>query len=409
MSHSILLKNADWIITMDSNRRKLYRQDVFIEGKVISKIGEHLEKTIKPDKIIDATGKIILPGFVNTHHHCWQSLVRNLPMVHGLSLVPWLHLMYNIFQDVSPEVVAAGATVALGDLLKTGCTTSIDHHYIHPKQVRENLIDVEIKAAEKLGIRFHPTRGSLSIGQAQSPDSHVPDTLVETMDDIMIDSERLINTYHDTERFAMVQIGLAPCYYGLDSTADLMSETLKMARHHGIRCHSHLAEGKTETAYAIEKLGCRPLEYVEKLGWLGEDISYAHGIHFNDEELKLIAETGTGIAHCPTCNMFVSSGVCRVPDLLELGATVGLGVDGTASSTSSNMMTEIRVAYLVHQLTYGGRGPSPEQVLEIATRGGAKILGRDDIGHLAEGMAADLAMMDWSRLQYAGGKNDPVA
>lgn len=207
----------------------------------------------------------------------------------------------------------------------------------------------------------------------------------------------------------MVQIGLAPCYYGLDSTADLMSETLKMARHHGIRCHSHLAEGKTETAYAIEKLGCRPLEYVEKLGWLGEDISYAHGIHFNDEELKLIAETGTGIAHCPTCNMFVSSGVCRVPDLLELGATVGLGVDGTASSTSSNMMTEIRVAYLVHQLTYGGRGPSPEQVLEIATRGGAKILGRDDIGHLAEGMAADLAMMDWSRLQYAGGKNDPVA
>lgn len=403
-----LIKNADWIITMDAKRRRFRNSDILIAGPAIAAIGKNLRENLEIDEVIDAAGMVIVPGFVNTHHHCWQSLVRNIHIANGLRLEPWLKVVYDIFQDITPEVVQAGAYVGLGELLKTGCTTSMDHHYAFPRTTDKKLIDAEIEVAQRLGIRFHPTRGSITIGQAEgSP--HVPDTLTGDVDEILADSERLIKKYHDPGRFAMLRIGLAPCWHGLDSKVELLNQTLELARRYGVQCHSHLAESRAEVTACLEKFGCRPAEYVRRLGWLGEDIYYAHCVQLNDEEVKLLAETGTGVAHCPVSNMFLNSGVCRVSDLLESGGRVGLGVDGAASNNASNMMTELRVAYLVHQLTYGQRGPSPEQILEIATVGGAKVLGRDDIGRLEVGMAADMVLLNWNQLQYAGGKNDPVA
>jgi 8-oxoguanine deaminase len=404
----LLIRNADWIITMDSNKNRFKKCDILIEDNVIAKIGKGLDTEEVFDEIIDASGMIMLPGFVNTHHHCWQSLVRNITIANGLTLEPWLKVVYDIFQDITPEVVEAGATVALGELLKTGCTTSMDHHYAFPNTTDKKLIDAEIKSAAKLGMRFHPTRGSVSIGDPNVT-PHSKESLVGDVDDILADCERLIKTYHDPNRFSMLRMGLAPCWHGFDSTERLMSETLQMGRRYGIYSHTHLGESRAEIGACIEKFGCRPVEYARRIGWLGEDIYFAHGVQFNDDEVKLIAETGTGIAHCPASNMILNSGVCRVPDLLEAGGKVGLAVDGAASNNSSNMMTEIRLAYLVHQLTYGSRGPTAEQILEIATVGGAKVLGRDDIGSLAVGMAADIVLMNWNQLQYAGGCNDPVA
>lgn len=402
----VLIKNADWIITMNFNKERLKNSDIIIEDNVILKIGKNLDKDGVFDEIIDATGMIALPGFVNTHHHCFQSLVRNITVANGLHLEPWLVAVYDIFQELTPEAVEAGATVALSELLKTGCTTSQDHHYAFPNNKDEYLVDAEIKIASKLGIRFHPTRGSITKDDLP----HSQKTLVGDQDDILADSERLIKTYHDPKRFSMLRMGLAPCWHGFDTTERLMKETLELARRYeGVNCHTHLGESKAEAALSIEKFGCRPIEYVRRLGWLGKDIYFAHGVQFNDEEVKIIAETGTGIAHCPISNMYLNSGVCRVPDLLDAGANIGLAVDGTASNNSSNMMTEIRTAYLVHRLTYGDRAPSAEQILEIATFRGAKVLGRDDIGRLAPNMAADIVLMNWNQLQYAGGCNDPVA
>jgi len=403
----ILIKNADWIITMDSEKRRIRNGDILIEGSAIASTGQNLELSNPVDKVIDANGKVVIPGFVNTHHHCWQSLVRNIHVANGLKLEPWLAVVYDIFQGITPEVVEAGAYVGLGELLKTGCTTSSDHHYAHPYGT-SGLIDAEIAAADKLGIRFHPTRGNLTIGKSDgSP--HIPDNLAEDADHILADYERLINKYHNPDKYSMTRIGLAPCWHGLDSTEEILIETLAMARKHKVQCHSHLAESQGEVEATIAKFGCRPVEFVRRLDWLGEDIYYAHCVQLNDDEVKILAETGTGIAHCPISNMFLNSGVCRVPDLLDSGGRIGLGVDGAASNNSSNMMTELRTAYLVHRLTYGERAPSAEQILEITTVGGARVLGRDDIGVIAPGMAADIVLMDWDQLQYAGGKNDPVA
>ncbi|MBT4289982.1 MAG: amidohydrolase family protein [Deltaproteobacteria bacterium] len=402
-----LIKNADWVITMDDDKSRIKNGDILICDNAIQAVGNELDTNEIVDEVIDARGKVAIPGFVNTHHHCWQSLVRNIHVANGLKLEPWLAVVYDIFQDVDARVVEAGAYVGLGELLKTGCTTSMDHHYVHPAG-QEKLIDAQIDAAKKLGIRFHPTRGNLSIGKTQgSP--HVPDTLTENVDQILNDYERLIGKYHDDQRFAMTRVGLAPCWHQLDSTEEVLKETLQLARKHKVQFHSHLAESAGEVEACLELFGCRPVELVRRLDWLGEDVYYAHCVQLNDEEVKLLAETKTGIAHCPISNMFLNSGVCRVPDLSELGASIGLGVDGAASNNASNMMTELRTAYLVHRLTYGVHAPTAEQILEIATSGGAKVLGRDDIGSIAPNKAADIVLMDWDQLPYAGGKNDPVA
>ena len=400
-----LIRNADWILTMDAQGTRWRNGDLLIEDRQIAAIGQNLDAT-DVDEIIDAAGRIITPGFVNTHHHTFQSLVRNIHIANGLLLEPWLAVVYDVFRDIGDEAARCGAYIGLGELLKTGCTTSSDHFYAHPRG-QSKLIDAEIEVAAQLGIRFHPTRGSLTIGKSGgSP--HVPDDLVETTEEILDDCERLIKRYHDTQRFSMCRIGLAPCWPEFE-TVEIMEQTRTMAERYHVQCHSHLAESRGEVAYALEKYGCRPVEYVRRLGWLGKDFYYAHCVQLNDEEVTLLAETGTGVAHCPNSNMFLNSGVCRVPDLLERGGSVGLGVDGAASNNASNMLTEIRNTYLVHQLTWGHRGPTAEEVLRIATVGGARVLGRDDIGFLAPGMAADLVLFNWDQYQYAGGKNDPAA
>ena len=403
-----LIQNADWVITMDAKKNRYRNCDILIENNEILEIGKNIEVDLNDTEIINGSGMIALPGFVNTHHHCWQSLFRNITVANGLTLEPWLNVVYDMFQEITPDVVEAGATVALGELLKTGCTTSMDHHYAFPSTTSTELIDHQIKIASKLGIRFHPTRGSITLPIEKSA-PHMKKALVSNEDQVLADSERLIKKYHDPEKFSMLRLGLAPCWHGFDSTERILKETLELARKNGIYSHTHLAESRAEVETCLEKFGCRPVEYMRRMGWLGKDIYFAHGVQFNDEEVKLIAETGTGIAHCPVSNMFLNSGVSRVSDLLKAGGNVGIGVDGAASNNSSNMMTEIRIAYLAHQLVYGNNGPTAEQILEIATIGGAKVLGRDDIGYLASGMAADIVLLNWNQLQYAGGCNDPVA
>lgn len=400
-----LIQNADWILTLDQAGTRYRNCDLLMEDRAIAAIGKGLS-TRGVEEIVDGSGRIVTPGFVNTHHHTFQSLVRNIHIANGLLLEPWLAVVYDVFRDIGAEAARAGAYIGLGELLKTGCTTSSDHFYAHLRG-QANLIDAEIEVAAELGIRFHPTRGSLTIGKSGgSP--HVPDDLVETTEAILDDSERLIKAYHDTSRFSMCRVGLAPCWPEFE-TVEILSRTRELAERYDVQCHSHLAESRGEVAYTLEKYGCRPVEYVRRLGWLGERFYYAHCVQLNDEEVALLAETGTGVAHCPNSNMFLNSGVCRVPDLLERGGSVGLGVDGAASNNASNMLTEIRNTYLVHQLTWGHRGPTAEQVLRLACAGGARVLGRDDIGFLAPGMAADLVLFNWDQYQYAGGRNDPAA
>lgn len=400
-----LIKNLDWILTLDEQGTRYRNGDILVEGREIKEIGENIQAA-DVDEVIDGKGKILLPGFVNTHHHTFQSLVRNIHIANGLKLEPWLAVVYDIFQEINPDVARAGTLIGLGELLKTGCTTSNDHFYAHPRGT-EHLIDVQIEAAKDLGIRFHPTRGSLTVGKSNgSP--HVPDTLVETTDEIINDCERLIQKYHNTDRFSMCQIGLAPCWPEFE-TKEILNATRELSEKYDVQCHSHLAESKGEFAFCKEKFGCTPVEFVQNFGWLGENYYYAHCVQLTDSDVKIMAETKTGVAHCPNSNMFLNSGVCRVPDLLELGGNISIGVDGAASNNASNMLTEIRNTYLVHQLTWGHRGPTAEQVLRIASVGGAKVLKRNDIGYLAPGMAADMVLFDWDQLQYAGGKNDPAA
>lgn len=401
-----LIKNADWILTMDPERRRLKNADILIEGGRILALGPRLAPDKPTDRVIDASGKVIIPGLVNTHHHCFQSLARNITVANGIRLEPWLAVLYDIFIDVDAEVTRAGALAGLGDLLKTGCTTSNDHHYAHPRGQKE-LIDVEIAAAAELGIRFQPTRGSLTVGKSQgSP--HVPDCLVETTDEIIADCERLINKYHDASRFAMCRVDVSPCWPEFE-TEEILRATAELVEKYNVNCHSHLAESRGEFAYCKEKFGCTPVEFVEQYGWLGERYYYAHCVQFTDSDVEKMGRSKTGVAHCPVCNMIINSGVSRIPELLQAGARIGLGVDGAASNNSSDMMTTLRSAYLVHQLTWGQAALSAEQVLELATVGGARVLGRDDIGYLAPDMAADLVLMDWSAYPYAGGQNDPAS
>lgn len=403
-----LLHNADWIITMDEKRTKLRHADILFEDNKIVAVGPDLSASHVYDEKIDAQGMIIIPGLINTHHHCWQSLVRNIHVANGLTLEPWLAVVYEIFQEITPDVVEAGAYVGLGALLKTGCTTSMDHHYAHPRS-EKNLIDVQIKAAQKLGIRFHPTRGSMSISKSEG--SHVPDSLAGDIDDILADSERLIQTYHDPEKFSMVRMGLAPCWHEFDSKKEVLDGSVALAhKYKGVKLHTHLAESRAEVTRAIEKYGCRPVEHMRRIGWLGEEFYFAHCVQLNDEEVALLAQTKSGVAHCPASNMFLNSGVCRVSDLLAAGGRVGLGVDGAASNNASDMIGEMRISYLANRLQYGYNAPTAEQILEIATIGGARVLGReDDLGSIEVGKAADLVLLNWDQLDYAGGKNDPIA
>ncbi len=364
---SLLVKNALAIVTVDDEDRILKNESILIEDGVITYIGNEARQA---DREIPADGCFVYPGLINTHNHLYQTFTRNLPQVQKMELFPWLVTLYEIWKGLDEDCIFYSSLTGLGELLRNGCTTAMDHHYVFPRVGSEHFIDRQFEAADLLGIRFHATRGSMSLGKSDG--GLPPDELVQPVDVILKDSRRLVEKYHDPKPFAMHQVSLAPL---------------------GVRLHTHLCETKDEEHFTLSKVGMRPLAYMEKSGWIGPDVWYAHGIHFNDDELRLLADTGTGIAHCPVSNMKLSSGVCRIPDMLRLGIRVSLAVDGAASNDGQNLMAEIRAAYLLHRLTYGSGAPSGYELLKMATRGGAAVLGRDDIGQLSVGKAGDLFLV----------------
>ena len=401
----ILLRNIWHLITMNDADDRLTGVDVLIDGAAIAAVGHDLDA---PDGVetFDCSSMIVFPGLVNLHHHFNQTLQRNVPSAQNLELFDWLTSLYGIWRGMTAAELRAGARLACAELLLTGCTTSSDMMYLFPKSEGAELLDAEIGAARELGIRFHPTRGSLSLGQSSG--GLPPDTVVEAPDVILADSARLIDAYHDPAPFSMLRVALAP-NAPFSSSEELMRGTAELARAKGVLLHTHLAETEDENAYCLKRYGVRPLELLRRLDWLGPDVFLAHGVHFTDEELDTLAETGTAVAHCPTSNMRLGSGVARVPAMLGRGVRVGLGVDGSASNDTSDMLGELRNCLLLHLLTGGSDALSARDVFRMATRGGADVLGRDELGVVEPGRAADVVAIDATRLGYAGALSDARA
>lgn len=402
MSETLLIKNIRYLVCCDDDDTVEQHINLFCRSGVIEYIGK---ERFPADEIIDAGDMVLYPGLVNTHHHLYQFFSRNLPEVQGLELFPWLKALYEIWKNLNEEVVYHSSLAGMGELMKNGCTTCLDHHYVFPKGAGD-LPGAQFSAADTLGIRFHATRGSmdLSVKDGGLP----PDSVVQSIDEILHDSMATAEKYHDPSPFSMHRVALAPCS-PFSVTGELLRQSALLARSMGLRLHTHLAETRDEENYTLEAYGMRPLAYMESLGWLGRDVWYAHGIHFDDAELSLLAQTGTGVAHCPISNMKLSSGVARIPEMLALGVPVGLAVDGSASNDGSNLLEEMRVCYLLHRLTAGEKAPSGYDVLKMATCGSARLLGREDIGSIEVGKAADFFLLDLKRLEFAGGQFDPAS
>ena len=398
---TLLIRNISALITCDDHDSLLENVDLYAEGGVIRAMGPRLDR--QADTVLDGTNMLCYPGLINTHHHLYQVFSRNLPQVQNMELFDWLKTLYEIWKHLDADVVRLSSLTGMGELMKHGCTTCFDHHYVFPKGAGD-LLEAQFAAADELGIRMYASRGSmdLSVKDGGLP----PDSVVQTVDEIMADSIRCIERYHDPSFGAMHRLALAPCS-PFSVSAELLRQSAILARQYGVRLHTHLCETRDEENYMLAREGVRPLAYMERLGWLGEDVWFAHGIHFNDEELQLLARTGTGVAHCPISNMKLASGVARIPEMLALGVPVGLAVDGSASNDGSSLMEELRVAYLLHRLHSSKAAPSGYDVLKMATRGSARLLGRDDIGQLAVGKCADLFMIDRRRLELVGACCDP--
>ena len=399
---TLLLKNIHTLVTCDDRDQILHGVDLYCEDGLIRSIGPALPHTA--DKVVDARHCWCYPGLVNTHHHLYQVFSRNLPQVQNLELFDWLTTLYEIWKGLDESVIRLSSLTGMGELMKHGCTTCFDHHYVFPAGAGD-LIGAQFAAAEELGIRMFASRGSMDLSKKDG--GLPPDSVVQTVDEIMKDSARIIEQYHDPRPGSMRQVALAPCS-PFSVSAELLRQSAILARQYGVRLHTHLCETKDEERYMLTHHGVRPLEFMASLGWTGPDVWYAHGIHFNDEELRELARTGTGVAHCPISNMKLASGVARIPDMLELGVPVGLAVDGSASNDGSSLMEELRVAYLLHRLHSSAKAPSGYQVLKMATRGSARLLGRDDIGQLTAGKCADFFLVDSRRLELVGGEYSPA-
>ena len=399
----MLIRNAQAVVTVDAEDRVLHNANILIEDRVIRYIGTEPQPA---DQVIDASHCFVYPGLINTHHHLYQTFTRNLPQVQKMELFPWLVTLYEIWRGLDEDCIYDSSLIGIGELMRYGCTTCMDHHYVFPRTGSEHFIDQQFRAADTLGVRFHATRGSMSRGKSDG--GLPPDDLVQDVDTILSDSERLVKKFHDTTQFSMHQVALAPCS-PFSVTTQLLKDSAVLARQLGVRLHTHLCETIDEENFTLQAVGMRPLEYMESCGWVGPDVWYAHGIHFNDEELKLLARTGTGVAHCPVSNMKLASGVCRVPDMLKLGVPIGLAVDGSASNDCSNLMAEIRAAYLLHRLHASANAPTGYELLKMATMGSARLLGREkEIGSLEVGKAADLFMIDVDIPDLVGAKKDPA-
>ncbi|HPG80817.1 MAG TPA: 8-oxoguanine deaminase, partial [Piscinibacter sp.] len=404
---TLLIRNAALLVTMDETRREIAGGGLFARDGVIEAVGPGDSLPATADEMIDARGQIVIPGLVNTHHHMYQTLTRVIRPAQDCELFEWLRTLYPIWSGLSPEMVHVSTQTAMAELLLSGCTTSSDHLYIYPNGVR---LDDSLEAAAEIGMRFHAARGSMSVGQSQG--GLPPDRVVEREPDILADTQRVIERWHDPKRFAMQRVVVAPCS-PFSVSRELMRDAALLARAHGVSLHTHLAENDNDIAYTREKFGCTPAEYAEQLGWLGRDVWHAHCVKLDEAGIAMFARTGTGVAHCPGSNMRLASGIAPIRAMRDAGVPVSIAVDGSASNDSGHMLGEARMALLLQRVAHGPtNGPSAmtaREVLEIATRGGAQVLGRDDIGVLAPGMAADIVTVKLDEIGLAGALHDPLA
>ncbi|SAL62951.1 hydroxydechloroatrazine ethylaminohydrolase [Caballeronia peredens] len=400
---TLLVKNAHVLVTMDEQRREIADGGLYIEGNRIVAAGPSSELPSSADEVLDMRGHLVIPGLVNTHHHMYQSLTRAIPAAQNAELFGWLTNLYRIWAHLTPEMIAVSTQTAMAELMLSGCTTSSDHLYIYPNGSR---LDDSIAAAQEIGMRFHAARGSMSVGQKDG--GLPPDSVVEREDAILKDSQRLIETYHDEGRYAMLRVVVAPCS-PFSVSRELMRDAALLAREYGVSLHTHLAENVNDVAYSREKFGMTPAEYAEDLGWVGHDVWHAHCVQLDRAGIELFARTGTGVAHCPCSNMRLASGIAPIRAMRDAGVPVGIGVDGSASNDGAQMVGEVRQALLLQRVGFGPDAMTAREALEIATLGGAKVLNRDDIGALAPGMAADFVSFDLSQPAFAGALHDPVA
>ena len=402
---TLLMKNADHLLTLDPGLGKIEEGGVFVRDNVIESVGRTRELPATADQIIDASGMLLLPGLINTHHHLYQTLTRALPGAQDAELFDWLRRLYPVWGEMNDEAVYTSALVGMAEMVLSGCTTTTDHLYIYPNN---SSLDATIRAAQQIGIRFHPTRGSMSLGKSKG--GLPPDHLVEEEDVILEDCRRVIERYHDPEPYAMVRVGLAPCS-PFSVTADLMRETAALARsYQHVLLHTHVAETLDEERFCLEQFGARPAEYMRQLGWVGPDVWWAHAIWLNDEEIQMLAETGTGVAHCPTSNMRLGSGIAKIREMRDAGVKVGIAVDGSASNDGNDVLLETRMAMLLQRVGKGAAAFGVGEALQLATLGSASVIGREDLGKLAPGMAADFIGFRLDRLEFAGAAiHDPVA
>ncbi|MGH9428791.1 MAG: 8-oxoguanine deaminase [Terriglobia bacterium] len=419
---TLLIKNAH-IVTMDDHQREIPEGGLFIRRGLIQEVGPMSELPETADEVLDLKGHIVLPGLVNTHHHFYQTLTRAVPAAQDANLFNWLKTLYPIWARIKPEDIFTSAQTALAELALSGCTTASDHLYLFPNGSR---LDDEIAAAQEIGLRLQASRGSMSLGASQG--GLPPDSVVDSEDSILKDSQRLIEEYHDAKTGAMVQIVLAPCS-PFTVTGDLMKQSAKLAREYGVHLHTHLAETEDEEQFCLQKFGQRPVSYMQELDWVGDDVWFAHAVWVNNEEIKVFAKHNCGVAHCPTSNMRLASGIAPVKEYRAAGVNVSLGVDGSASNDGSHLLAEVRNAMLVSRVKEGITGfsasPSPtlsgrragdevrklmtaREALYLGTGGGAAVLGRKDIGSLEAGKCADFFAINLNRLEYAGAQHDPV-
>ncbi|KPL79002.1 hydroxydechloroatrazine ethylaminohydrolase [Ornatilinea apprima] len=411
---TLLVKNANLIVTMDDHRSEILNGGLFCRDGFIEQVGATNDLPSQADEVLDLSGHIVLPGLINTHHHFYQTLTRVVPAAQDVNLFHWLKTLYPIWARMNPEDIFISTKTALAELALSGCTTASDHLYLFPNGSR---LDDEIAAAQEMGMRVHASRGSMSLGESKG--GLPPDSVVDTEEHILKDSVRLIERYHDPKPGSMVQIVLAPCS-PFSVTGELMKESAKVARQYGVHLHTHLAETKDEEVFCEEKFGYRPVAYMQSVDWVGNDVWFAHSVHIQPEEIQVYVREGCGVAHCPSSNMRLASGIAPVWEYLQAGVKLGLGVDGSASNDGSHMLAEARQMLMLARVRAGVMGASlsqdgappiltARQALEAATLGGAAVLGRTDIGSLQAGKCADFVAFDLRQLDYAGGLHDPVA
>lgn len=411
---TLLIRHATTLVTMDEHRREIPDGGLFARDGFIQQVGPTALLPAEADLVLDLSDHLVAPGLINTHHHFYQTLTRVVPAAQNANLFNWLKALYPIWARLTPRAVRISTQIALAELALSGCTAASDHLYLFPNGSR---LDDEILAGREVGLRLHASRGSMSLGESQG--GLPPDSVVENEASILKDSQRLIEAYHDPNPGALIQVVLAPCS-PFSVTPDLMRESAVLAREYGVHLHTHLAETQDEEVFCLEKFGYRPVDYMDLLNWVGPDVWFAHSVYVNQDEITRYAETGCGVAHCPSSNMRLASGIAPILEMVSRGVRVGLGVDGSASNDGSHLLAEARQAMLLARLRAGLEGASlsnegtpvlmkARQALEIATRGGAAVLGRSDIGSLEPGKCADFFAINLNRLEYTGALHDPVA